>query len=84
MVAIDLPRPQIWQRLIALARASPGTLTLPTKEKATWGQGNDGKHGKMIEYKWEMMEIMEYTWDTTKFLDLYGDSNGNYNRILKK
>lgn len=34
VVAIDLPRPQIWQRLIATARASPGKLTLPLTEKA--------------------------------------------------
>ena len=34
VVAIDLPRPQIWQRLITTARASPGKLTLPLKDKA--------------------------------------------------
>ena len=45
VVAIDLPRPQIWQRLIATARASPGKLTLPLAEKATWVQRNATRGG---------------------------------------
>lgn len=31
VIAIDLDRPQIWQRLIRLAKDSPGTLTFPVK-----------------------------------------------------
>lgn len=31
VVAIDLDRPQIWKRLITLARESSGTITFPTK-----------------------------------------------------
>ena len=30
VVAVDLPRPELWKRLIKLARESPGTLTFPT------------------------------------------------------
>jgi hypothetical protein len=31
VIAIDLDRPQIWKRLIDIAKASPGTLTFPLK-----------------------------------------------------
>lgn len=31
LIAIDLPRPAIWQRLIAIARAGNGTLQLPVR-----------------------------------------------------
>jgi hypothetical protein len=31
VIAIDLDRPQIWKRLIEIAKASPGTLTFPLK-----------------------------------------------------
>jgi hypothetical protein len=31
VIAIDLDRPQIWERLISFARKSPGTLIFPTK-----------------------------------------------------
>lgn len=31
VIAIDLARPQIWKRLLATARNSPGTLTVPLK-----------------------------------------------------
>ena len=34
VVAIDLPRPEIWKRLIATAKSSPGKLTLPVEKKA--------------------------------------------------
>jgi hypothetical protein len=31
VIALDLPRPSIWRRLISTARESPGTLTFPTR-----------------------------------------------------
>ena len=31
VVALDLDRPQIWERLITIARKSSGTLIFPTK-----------------------------------------------------
>ena len=37
VVAIDLPRPEIWKRLIATAKSSPGKLTLPVEKKAADG-----------------------------------------------
>ncbi|CAK9100712.1 Very-long-chain (3R)-3-hydroxyacyl-CoA dehydratase hpo-8 (Probable 3-hydroxyacyl-CoA dehydratase) [Durusdinium trenchii] len=33
VVALDLPKPEIWKRLISVARRSPGKLTLPLHEK---------------------------------------------------
>ena len=33
VIAIDLDRPQIWERLIKLARESPGKMTFPLKKK---------------------------------------------------
>lgn len=33
IVALDLDRPQIWERLITMARNSPGTITFPIKVK---------------------------------------------------
>lgn len=35
VVAIDLPRPQIWSRLLAIARGSPGKLTIPLTKRAS-------------------------------------------------
>ncbi|KAA8491074.1 hypothetical protein FVE85_4491 [Porphyridium purpureum] len=32
VIAIDLDRPQIWERIIGVARASPGTLIFPVKQ----------------------------------------------------
>ena len=31
VIAIDLDRPQIWERLISIARSSPGNLIFPIK-----------------------------------------------------
>ena len=33
VIAIDLDRPQIWQRLITLAKQSPGSITFPLKKE---------------------------------------------------
>eukprot|EP00439_Symbiodinium_sp_Y106_P022823 s330_g2.t2 len=35
VVAIDLPRPAIWKRLISVARDSPGKLTMPLTKKVS-------------------------------------------------
>jgi len=35
VVAIDLPRPGIWRRLISVARSSPGKLTIPLHKKVS-------------------------------------------------
>jgi hypothetical protein len=35
VVGLDLPIPKIWERLIKVAKDSPGTLTFPLKEKCT-------------------------------------------------
>ena len=37
VVAIDLPRPEIWKRLIATAKSSPGKLTLPVERRRRTG-----------------------------------------------
>ncbi|CAE8585659.1 unnamed protein product [Polarella glacialis] len=41
VVAIDLARPQIWKRLLATARASPGRLTVPVKAPAPTDASDD-------------------------------------------
>eukprot|EP00933_Yihiella_yeosuensis_P072746 TRINITY_DN81249_c0_g1_i1.p1 TRINITY_DN81249_c0_g1~~TRINITY_DN81249_c0_g1_i1.p1 ORF type:complete len:717 (-),score=150.13 TRINITY_DN81249_c0_g1_i1:219-2369(-) len=41
VIGIDLARPQIWKRLIATARNSPGTLTIPLKEAAKKDASDD-------------------------------------------
>jgi hypothetical protein len=41
VVAIDLPRPQIWTRLLSIARSSPGKLTVPLKESAPKGASDE-------------------------------------------
>ena len=44
VIALDLDRPGIWQRLFKIARDSPGTLTFPVREMVN---GNDD--AKMAE-----------------------------------
>ena len=41
VVAVDLPRPAVWERLIATARDSPGSLTVPVAAPAD-GDLSDG------------------------------------------
>eukprot|EP00746_Dinoflagellata_sp_MGD_P075034 gnl/MRDRNA2_/MRDRNA2_30231_c0_seq1.p1 gnl/MRDRNA2_/MRDRNA2_30231_c0~~gnl/MRDRNA2_/MRDRNA2_30231_c0_seq1.p1 ORF type:complete len:572 (+),score=103.94 gnl/MRDRNA2_/MRDRNA2_30231_c0_seq1:191-1717(+) len=38
VVAIDLDRKPIWEKLIKIAKASPGTLTFPVKKKGLTGE----------------------------------------------
>lgn len=42
VVAIDLPRPDIWQRLIDIARRSPGQLTVPVRHSLS-AEPNDAQ-----------------------------------------
>jgi len=35
VIALDLDRPKIWERLFQIAKESPGTLTFPLKKKCT-------------------------------------------------
>ena len=44
VIALDLDRPGIWQRLFKIAKDSPGTLTFPMRENVA---GND--EAKMAE-----------------------------------
>ena len=37
VIALDLPRPAIWERLIAMGRASPGTLSFPMRSSGGGG-----------------------------------------------
>ena len=47
VVALDLPRPQIWARLLKEAKGARGKLTAPVKAKAGgfWGGGGQGSGG---------------------------------------
>lgn len=59
MIAIDLDRKGIWERLIRETRSSPGTLIFPLKKKqsrewcgsfvAVWGYGDGGYMCACIE-----------------------------------
>jgi hypothetical protein len=44
VIGVDLPRPDIWKRVLDVAATSAGTLHLPVAADAKWSAGNLGTH----------------------------------------
>jgi len=44
VVGVDLPRPDIWKRVLGVAAGSAGTLHLPVAAGATWSAGDLSRH----------------------------------------